>query len=235
MTEDPTAEASDSNGEPVSPAVDVDAGSRPPFVPEKFWDSETNSVRTEALAKSYAELERRFGSRGDVGIPDTPDGYTIETESELIAIDPDVNAKLHEAGFTGAQAQLVYDLAAERLMPMVGEIAGEFEAKRQTEKLVEHFGGPERWHDAKRQIAAWGRTSFAPEVFEALSTTAEGVIAMHAMMAADEPSLMQGDNRPTGDDETALRELMNDPRYWRHRESGIVRRVREGFRRLYPD
>lgn len=235
MTDEPLADAPHADGEAASPAADVDANERPPFVPEKFWDPETNSVRTEALAKSYAELERRFGGRGDVGVPDTPDGYRIETGSELVAIDPEVNAKLHEAGFTDAQAQLVYDLAAERLMPMVGQIAGEFEAKRQTEKLVEHFGGPERWHDAKRQIAAWGRTSFAPEVFEALSTTAEGVIAMHAMMAADEPGLIQGDHRSAGDDEAALRELMRDPRYWRHRESGIVRRVREGFRRLYPD
>lgn len=235
MTEDPIVDTSDADGQPAIDAFDADPGGRPAYVPEKFWDPETNSVRTEALAKSYAELERRFGGRSDAGVPDTPDGYRIETESELLASDPEVNAKLHEAGFTDAQAQLVYDLAAERLMPMVGTIAGEFEAKRQTEKLVEHFGGPERWHDAKRQIAAWGRTSFAPEVFEALSTTAEGVIAMHAMMAAGEPDLMQGDQRPAADDETALRELMHDPRYWRHRESGIVRRVREGFRRLYPD
>lgn len=235
MTEDPIAETPDTDDQPASDAIDADMGGRPAYVPEKFWDPETNSVRTEALAKSYAELERRFGGRGDTGIPDTPEGYRIETESGMLASDPEVNAKLHEAGFTDAQAQLVYDLAAERLMPMVGAIAGDFEAKRQTDKLVEHFGGPERWHDAKRQIAAWGRTSFAPEVFEALSTTAEGVIAMHAMMAAGEPGLMQGDQRPAADDETALRELMHDPRYWRHRESGIVRRVREGFRRLYPD
>lgn len=33
-------------------------GEKPDWVPEKFWDAEKGEVRTEALAKSYAELER---------------------------------------------------------------------------------------------------------------------------------------------------------------------------------
>ena len=37
--------------------------------------------------------------------------------------------RLHEAGFSTAQAQLVYDLAAERLLPLIAEAAGQFEAE----------------------------------------------------------------------------------------------------------
>lgn len=35
--------------------------------------------------------------------------------------------------------------------------------------------------------------------------------------------------------EARLREMMRDPRYWRDRDPAFVRRVTEGFGRLYPD
>jgi hypothetical protein len=35
---------------------------RPPGVPEKFWDREAGGIRTDALLKSYVELERKLGS-----------------------------------------------------------------------------------------------------------------------------------------------------------------------------
>ncbi|RCK03433.1 hypothetical protein TH5_25600, partial [Thalassospira xianhensis MCCC 1A02616] len=55
-------------------------------------------------------------------IPETPEGYEIAVDEVLGAVDPAVNARLHEAGFTGAQAQLVYDLAAEVIGPLIGEV-----------------------------------------------------------------------------------------------------------------
>ena len=36
---------------------------RPAGVPEKFWDREAGAIRTDALLKSYVELERKLGSR----------------------------------------------------------------------------------------------------------------------------------------------------------------------------
>ena len=35
---------------------------RPAGVPDKFWDREAGQVRTEALLKSYLELERKASS-----------------------------------------------------------------------------------------------------------------------------------------------------------------------------
>lgn len=45
----------------------------PDGVPEKFWDAEKGAVNTEALLKSYAELEKRFssGAKDDEGKDDT--------------------------------------------------------------------------------------------------------------------------------------------------------------------
>jgi len=129
-------------------------------IPEKFRD-EAGNLRVEALLKSYLELERtlarRLAAPADdapeeerarwrrlLGVPEAPEGYEIKAH-ELCGPDPEVNKRLHEAGFTCRQAQLVYDLAAERLLPLIAEAASEFEAGRQREKLAAEFGGEERF------------------------------------------------------------------------------------------
>lgn len=218
-------------------------------VPEKFRDPETGAVRVDALLKSYRELERRLSQRlappgpeapeeerarhrRALGVPDGPDGYEISPKHDLCCADETINQRLHEAGFSQAQAQLVYDLAAERLVPLIAEAAQQFEAERQLDALRAHFGGEERFRRVAGQIAAWGRTNLPPPVLEALSTTAEGVIALYGMMAKNEPPLARRADDGAGSEETELRAMMRDPRYWRTREPEFVRRVTDGFRRL---
>jgi hypothetical protein len=222
---------------------------KPEDVPDKFWDVERGVLRVEALLKSYRELERKLSARfappGDdapeeerlrfrraIGVPDTADEYAVEPRHELIGADPEVNAALHRAGFTSAQVQLVYDLAAERLLPIVAEAASQFEAERQRDRLRAEFGGEERYRRTAKQIAAWGRANLPAEVVSALSTTADGVIALHRMMEKGEPSLARQADVPEAMDEAALRRMMRDPRYWRSREPDFVKRVTDGFRRL---
>ncbi|WP_207539131.1 capsid assembly protein [Sabulicella rubraurantiaca] len=222
---------------------------RPDDVPEKFWDSEAGQLRVEALLKSYRELERRLPSRlappgpeapeeerlrwrAMLGIPESPDAYEITPKHELVSPDREVNRMLHEAGFTSSQVQLVYDLAAERLLPLIAEAAQQFEADRQLEVLRNHFGGEERFCRVAGQIRAWGAAKLPPGVMEALSTTAEGVMAMERMMRGSEPALGRDSAAESQPDEAELRRMMRDPRYWRSREPEFVRRVSEGFRRL---
>jgi hypothetical protein len=217
-------------------------------IPEKFRD-EAGGLRVEALLKSYLELERALARRvaapADdapeeerarwrrlLGVPETPEGYEIKPAHELCGPDPEVNRRLHEAGFTCRQAQLVYDLAAERLLPLIAEAASEFEAGRQREKLAAEFGGEERFRRLAPQIAAWGKANLPKAVFDALATTAEGVVAMHRMMAAKEPPLSRDGAAEAAPDEAELRRMMRDPRYWRSREPEFVQRVTDGFRRL---
>lgn len=224
-------------------------GGRPEDVPEKFWDAETNAIRVEALLKSYRELEKRLSQRiappGEdapaeermrfrraIGVPDAPGDYAIEAKHDLCCADDAINARLHEAGFSQQQAQLVYDLAAERLLPLIADAASQFEAERQIETLRAHFGGEERFRRIAAQITAWGRANLPPPVMEALSTTAEGVVALHRMMEAKEPGLAPRADASGAADETELRAMMRDPRYWRTREPEFVRRVTDGFRRL---
>ncbi|MDI3306914.1 MAG: hypothetical protein QJR07_07395 [Acetobacteraceae bacterium] len=225
------------------------ATARPADVPKKFWDAETGTLRVDALLKSYRELERRLSQRAAppaadatpedlqrfrqaMGIPETPDGYCINAPHDLCCSDPEVNRRLHAAHFTNDQAQLVYDLAAERLLPLIAEAAAQFEADRQREKLHAHFGGEERFRQVAAQLAAWGRAKLPAPVFEALSSTAEGVLALEQMMRKEEPGLSREAAPPAAASEAELRAMMRDPRYWRTREPEFVRRVTEGFRRL---
>ena len=218
-------------------------------IPAKFRDPATGALRVEALLKSYLELERMLSRRmtppGDdapdeerqrwrrtLGVPETPDAYEITPAHDLCGPDPEVNRRLHEAGFTCRQAQLVYDLAAERLLPLIAEAATEFEAGKQREKLHAEFGGEERFRRLAPQIAAWGRANLPDAVFAALSSTAEGVAAMHRMMAGNEPPLSRDAAADAAPDEAELRRMMRDPRYWRSREPDFVKRVTENFRRL---
>ena len=222
---------------------------RPEEVPEKFWDAERGALRTEALLKSYRELERRLSARfappaedapeeerqrfrRAIGVPETAEEYVVQQRHELVGADPEVNAMLHRAGFTPAQVQVVYDLAADRLLPIVAEAAGQFEAERQRDRLRAEFGGEERFRRAAKQIAAWGKVNLPAEVVAALSTTADGVIALHRMMEKGEPVLARQGAAPEPMDEAGLRKMMRDPRYWRSREPDFVKKVTDGFRRL---
>jgi hypothetical protein len=226
--------------------------SRPAGVPEKFWDGEAGCVRTDALLKSYLEIERKLGSMialpaddGDregrsrlhraLGVPESPDGYQIAARSDLLEPSPEINAKLHAAGFTPQQAQLVYDLAADHLLPLVDDLLDEFGSARDSERLANRFGGTEAWRALAGQIKTWGRANLSDEVFRTLSANYDGVLAMHQMMQAPEPAVLHdGEGAQAAPDEASLSQMMRDPRYWRDRDPDVIARVTEGFRRLYP-
>ena len=209
---------------------------RPEDVPEKFWDNESGQIRTDALVKSYRELERKLGCTVHHEAPADAEDYEIDINNEFVVSDPEVNKRLHAAGFSQDQAQVVYDLASEHLMPMIGDLASVFEAEQQSERLVNHFGGQEKWNVTARQIDTWGRSQLPSHVMDALATTYEGVLAMHQMMTNAEPGLLR--KGETGNDALSvdeLKKLMKEPGYWRDQNPTVVEKVRQGFRTLYKD
>ena len=226
--------------------------SRPSGVPQKFWDVEAGSVRTDALLRSYLELERKLGSmvalptdgadregRGRLeralGVPQHPEEYEIKPPSDLLEPSPELNARLHAAGFTPPQAQLVYDLAAEHLLPILDEAFDELNTSQEHERLANRFGGNEAWKKMAAQIKIWGSANLSQEVFRALSTSYDGIVAMHQMMQAREPEVLgEGQGAQAAPSETGLSQMMRDPRYWRDRDPDLIAKVTEGFRRLYP-
>ena len=129
--------------------------------------------------------------------------------------------------------QEVYDLAAERMVPMIVELAGEFQADREVEKLVNHFGGPEQWKEVSRQLLAFGQKNLPSEVLNNLSSSFEGVLALEKMMQGEEPALTRNADAAAAEGEQDLQAMMRDPRYWREKDPAFVSKVTDGFQRLY--
>ena len=212
--------------------------------PKKFTDPKTGELNVGALLQSYEALERKL-SRGEAsspaeearapGLPDTPEQYRIEILEEYLERDPEMEAVLHRAGFTEEQVQLVYDLAAEKLAPLIAEMARGARDATDSARLESHFGGKDRWQEIRRQMRKWGERNLPRDAYRALCASYDGVMAMHRMMShGNEPDLVRGGDGGEALTEEQLRRIMNDPRYWRDRDPAVTRKVRQGFEQLYP-
>ncbi len=238
---------------PSSSALNSNAGKPGAGVPVKFIDPETGAVNVDALVQSYLALERKLGQRDSevradpetldhaamlkaLGVPDTPEQYRIEILEDYLERNLEMEAVLHAAGFTESQVQLVYDLAAETLAPLVAEVVRTAQGAGDIARLEAHFGGPDRWKEIRRQMQKWARKNLPGEAFHALCGSFDGVMVLHRMMGAgDEPGLTHGGDGGEMLTEAQLKRLMNDPRYWRDHDPALSRKVQHGFRQLYPE
>lgn len=224
------------------------AETKPPHIPEKFWDAETGQLRIEDLVNSYLELEQKLSgmiARPDtdearlnilhmMGLPETADEYEIDVSHGLFDSDPQINKKMHECGFTPEQAQTAYDLAAEKFVPLIIEMAEEYRADREVERLVSAFGGPEKWQEVSRQLLRFGQKNLPAEVFESMSGSYEGIMMMFKMMKGEDQSVLGHERAEDGNDKAGhLNEMMRDPRYWRDRDPEFVAKVTERFKQQY--
>lgn len=213
-------------------------------LPKKFTDPQTGDLNIEALLRSYQELERKLG-RGEaltpdeetraLSIPETPEQYRIDILEDYLERDPEVEAVLHRAGFTEEQVQLVYDLAAEKLAPLMADVARTARGAADSVRLEAQFGGKDRWKEIRRQLRKWGESNLPGDAYHALCCSYDGVMALHRMMSTgEEPGLVRGGDGGEMLSEEQLRRMMNDARYWRDHDPAITRKVQEGFQRLYP-
>lgn len=200
-------------------------------IPKKFKDPESGQLKLDALLKSYRELERRMSQSPSV--PKSPDEYQIDLSHGLFEADPEVNQRLHKYGCTAEQVQEVYNLAAEKLMPMIARMNAEFAADREVEKLINHFGGAEQWREVSRQLLAFGQKNMPPEVLDTMASSFEGVLALQRMMKSDEPGMTRDSAKPNINEERDLQAMMRDPRYWRDKDPSFVAKVTEGFKGMY--
>lgn len=214
------------------------SSARPYGLPDAFWDEQNQTVRIEELIAAYNDLARRDDNLIETNLrnmPESYDKYQIRIPSPLLDIDEDILKRFYEKGFSNEQAQLVYDLAGERVLPVLDEMAVNFEAERQLEKLGRHFGGRDKFNEVSRQISAWAKQNVNTEVYEALASTAEGVIALYNMMSSSEPALLREGFGGEELNEATLRKMMEDPRYWRDKDSAYIAKITRGFEKLYPE
>lgn len=211
-------------------------------VPDKFKDPKTGELKVEELLKSYLALEKKLSSRQKLlpsspagTMPNSPEEYDIVMKDPNLIMDEEMNRKLFELGFTNEQLQAVYDLAAEKIIPLLNEISADFRADKEMVELEKEFGGADGFNAMARQISAWGEKNLNPDIFNALSTSKDGIMTIYKMMnEGAEPGIMHGEkNTAEPVTEESLRAMMRNPKYWKQQDPALLKRVEEGFKRLY--
>ena len=207
----------------------------PSIVPDKFKNPESGAIRLDVLVNSYRELEKKMSEKAAHTAPQSPQDYSVRCEHGLFQPDEEINKRLHAQGMSETQVQEVYDLAAEKMIPMVRQIANEFSADREVEKLINHFGGVDQWKQISRELLAFGHRNLPADVLENLSSSFEGVLALHKMMISEEPKMKKGSTNPSKENAEDIQSMMRDPKYWRDKDPAFVRKVTEGFQKIYGE
>lgn len=78
-----------------------------------------------------------------------------------------------------------------------------------------------------------GAAESPPEIYDALATTSEGVIALYQMMSSPEPVMGREGGMIEELSDASLRKMMEDPRYWRDKDPSYVAKITKGFEKLY--
>ncbi len=213
------------SGDADGPEPDVSSADAP--------DGEDPRAPDDAEAGDGAADAESDAASGD-SVPESPEGYRIEAGHPWLGNDAELNGVLHEHGFTQDQAQLVYDIAHEYVLPLLDRMAGEIAGLRGERQLREVFPGDD-WEARAEQTRQWGASALPEDLYGTLAATPAGVAAMHRMMQHGEPDFLSrtGPAGPAAD-EAELRRLMDDPRYWRDHDPAVIAKVRDGFERLYP-
>ena len=198
-------------------------------IPDKFKDT-NGRLRPDALLQSYKSLEKKLSVQPRA--PKSHNDYCVDCSHGLFEEDADLNRRLHVMGFSNEQVQFVYDLAAEKMVPMVIDMANDFRAEREVEKLIEHFGGAERWGEVARQLLSFGQKNLPADALDSMTSSYEGVIALYNMMNDGQPPIAVQEG-VANNGELDLQSMMRDPRYWREKDPSFVAKVTEGFQRMY--
>tara|TARA_R100001082_G_C4355002_1_gene156409 strand:- start:652 stop:1437 length:786 start_codon:yes stop_codon:yes gene_type:complete len=235
--------------------------SRPDFVPEKFWNAESGEVRLEDAFKSYSEIEKKGRQRGDkmreeimaeieaettANRPETMDDYELvvpeflqeqlgeDDTYEFNQDDPLLHfwkETAHELGFGQEDFNKGVEAYVNAQMAMQPDLEAE----------IAKLG--ENGQDRAAHVAQWAEKTFSPETYQALfnfAQSADSIVALEEVMGlANEPAFIPS-NGGDGTQHLSLAQLKemqkdrryNDPAHFDHE---FVKKVTEGFERLYPD
>lgn len=137
---------------------------KPAGLPDKFWDENSGKINLEALLEDYNSMASRDENQIESHnrrMPESYDKYEVKFPHPLLDRDDEIFRRFFENGFTNEQAQLVYDLANERVIPVLDSLASDYEAERQLEKLKRFFGSEENSTKSAASFPSGQRAAFS--------------------------------------------------------------------------
>ncbi len=214
-------------------------------IPEKFLNTD-GTLNTDALLKSYSEIEKKIGTMISVpnkdsdsdtkakfnraiGVPESADDYPTNAMFD----DDSLREKFLEIGLTKSQVEKIYQIAEEFLTPILSDL---FNAQTETNAIAElknFFGDDDKMREALRAINTFGEKYLPKEAFNELCSTPQGIRSIYAMMQSMEPSIQTDETQSKNLTDSELRRMMRDPKYWRDQDPEYVRQIENGFKKLY--
>lgn len=200
---------------------------RPAHIPEKFWNAEKGEADYEALAKSYAELEKKFSEKpADKKEGDKKDDKTAEG-GEPAALREKANTEFAEKGQLSPETYAEYEKHGITREQIDGYIEGQkaIAAGRQREAF-DAVGGEDQY----KAMVSWARTALTPAEIEAYdrdvlgsgdaavrTNAIKGLAARYEAENGKDGQLQGGTNNAgTGDHFKSKAEMvkaMSDPKY----------------------
>lgn len=214
-------------------------------IPEKFLNSD-GTLNSDALLKSYSELEKKIGTMISIpdentddetrskfyraiGVPQNADEYPTNDMFD----DESLRKKFFEIGLTSSQVEKIYQIAEEFLTPVLSDL---FDMQNETNAIAElknFFGDENKMRDALRAINMFGEKYLPKDAFNSLCSTPQGIRSIYAMMQSMEPQVQTDDSQSKNLTDNELRRMMRDPKYWRDQDPEYVRKIENGFKKLY--
>ena len=215
-------------------------------IPEKFLNKD-GTLNTDSLLKSYIELEKKIGTmisipqhddtdsdvrkkfNRAIGVPETANEYP---KNDLYD-DENLRQKFLEIGLNKNQVEKIYDIANEFLSPVIAELFSTQQTTNALNELSNYFGGTEQMTEKLRAINNFGERFLPHDAFDVLCSTPQGIQGVYKMMQSMEPDVTTQSNQTKNITDADLRHMMRDPKYWRDNDKEYIRKIENGFKKLY--
>ena len=240
--EDAAVEAAAEDGRDFVTQEDVEkveqTSEKPEWLPEKYNTGED-------LAKAYKELESKLGTKEE----DIRSKIIEEIQTEAFSERPESAGDYQLPDIVNEEMAVDNELLKWWADHSYENGFSQDEFNKGIEMYAQAIGGQEPDLDAEAaklgdnandriQAASMFANKFFPAeaipAVERMCESHEGILALEAVMEAMKDGSFTAETQPTaGQSEAELREMMNDPRYWKDRDPHFIKQVTEGFQGLY--
>jgi hypothetical protein len=211
---------------------------RPEWLPEKYNTGED-------LAKAYKELESKLGTKEEdirskiieeiqteafSERPESSGDYQLpDIVNEEMAVDNELLKWWADHSYENGFSQEEFNKGIEMYAQAIGSQEPDLDAE--AAKLGDNA------NDRIQAASMFANKFFPAEAIpavERMCESHEGILALEAVMEAMKDGSFTAETQPSaGQSEADLREMMNDPRYYKDRDPHFVKQVTEGFQALY--